>query len=462
MADNGEQAYNDPGNVLGAGVVQSDIGPTTGADNSQIRLDHFYKKALVEVRNAQFFQPLADVRAMPKHMGKTIKQYKYIPILDDRNVNDQGIDASGAVIVNGGWSVWLADGTLVVTGTGWVAPANGNAGYFDIEANARAAALANGFIHQNHGNLYGSSKDIGVITAKLPALTEHGGRVNRVGHTRQIIKGSIVKQGFFSEYTQESLDFDSDSELLSHITEESLVAANEMTEDNIQKDLINGAGVIRYSGAATSRVTVTGEADDGKLIYEDLLRLGIDLDNNKCPKSTKIITGSRMIDTRVINAARYLYCGSDMIQTFEGMVDMHNAPAFRSVETYAQAGNIINGEIGAVGQFRIVVVPEMMNWPAGGGAVTTNPGYKATDMNGTEYYDVFPLLVVGSGSFTTIGFQTDGKTVKFKIIHKKPGIETATAADPYGEKGHYAIKWYYGSMILRPEWIGLLHSVAAE
>jgi N4-gp56 family major capsid protein len=61
-----------------------------------------------------------------KNYGKKIKKYLYLPLLDDRNINDQGIDATGATIAN--------------------------------------------------GNLYGSSKDVGTIVGKLPTLTEHGGR----------------------------------------------------------------------------------------------------------------------------------------------------------------------------------------------------------------------------------------------------------------------------------------------
>lgn len=35
-----------------------------------------------------------------KHYGKTIKKYHYVPLLDDRNVNDQGIDATGISTAN--------------------------------------------------------------------------------------------------------------------------------------------------------------------------------------------------------------------------------------------------------------------------------------------------------------------------------------------------------------------------
>jgi hypothetical protein len=117
----------------------------------------------------------------------------------------------------------------------------------------------------NYGNLYGSSKDVGVIQSKIPALTEFGGRVNRVGMKRIELEGSIEKFGFFDEYTQESLDFDSDEELLMHITEESVKAANEITEDQLQIDLLNGAGVVRYAGDATSTATLGGSTAAGNL-----------------------------------------------------------------------------------------------------------------------------------------------------------------------------------------------------
>jgi len=101
-------------------------------------------------------------------------------------------------------------------------------------------------------------------------------------------------------------------------------------------------------------------------------------------------------------------------------------------------------------------VPEMLHWAGAGAAVGTNPGYRATGAN----YDVYPLLVIGEDSFTTIGFQTDGKTVKFSVLTKMPGAETADRNDPYGETGFSSIKWYYGMLVKRPERIATIRCVA--
>lgn len=488
-----ERMYNDP-----IGGTPSDIGP-------QMNDFYYQKKALIEMKKKQFFSPMADVFSMPKHFGKTIKRYHYIPLLDDANINDQGIDAAGN-IANGTVGTYTAtvkaypaigavpaadhldvryftaENTVAATAT-TAAEAAASAYFASIGLTDTATAVAAGWSVTgtngnlaaippvpNTGNLYGSSKDVATITGKMPTLSEQGGRVNRVGFKRVEIEGSIEKMGFFDEYTKESVDFDSDSELLMHVNREMLNGANEITEDALQIDLLNGAGVIRYGGDAVSKATISGDQNDednltpSLITYEDLMRLSIDLDNNRCPKSTKIITGSRMVDTKTIDSARYLYIGSELIPMFKRMTDLFGNQAFIPVQQYASAGNIANGEIGTVDQFRIVVVPEMMHWAGegatvGGGAGTNpaNAGYRETGGS----YDVFPMLVVGDASFTTIGFQTDGKSVKFKIKHVKPESDTSYSFDdPYGEKGFMSIKWYYGTMILRPERIALCMSVA--
>ena len=490
--------YNDP-----AGGTASDVG-------SQIRTDFFFRKALVEASRESFFGQLANVRAMPKNMGKKIKQYHYMPLLDDRNVSDQGIQADGVALgtdfvasttyakqvitlvadaSEGGGTYYytgvatganvgaartaadnIAEGKVIAfANQNGFADANYAACVIKLEAGPWTVTklLTTDLLSVNYGNLYGSNKDVGTITAKIPALTEFGGRVNRVGFTRIEIEGTIEKFGFFDEYTQESLDFDSDPELLQHITTESVKGANEITEDQLQIDLLNAAGVVRYTGDATSTATLGGSTAAGNtedvLVYDDLVKLDIELDDNRTPKNTKVITGSRMIDTRVVNAARYAYIGSELQPALMRMVDYHSERAFLPVAQYGAAATIVRGEFGTAGNFRFIVVPEMMHWAAAGAAVGNIQDEVcrwSQNAAGTAKLNVYPLLVIGDGSFTTIGFQTDGKTVKFKITHKKPGRETADRNDPYGEVGFYSIKWYYGFMLLRPERLALLKTVA--
>lgn len=406
LNDTKQIRYNDP-----AGGTKSDVD--AGSGGRQINTEYWHKKALVEEAKEMYFGQLSNTTHMPKHYGKKLSMYHYLPILSDDNVNDQGIDASGATIVD--------------------------------------------------GNLYGSSKDVTTISGKIPLLGETGGRANRVGTSRKTIEAEMYKVGFFTEFSKDALDLDTDNELYGHISGEMIKAANELNEDLIQMDLLMGAGIVKYAGAATQPTEITGEGDDiSEVTYDDLQRLAKDLYDNRTPKQTKVIVGSRLVDTRVINSAMYMYCGSDMVATLTRMTDHHGNPAFVGVEHYAHSGvagvNSINGEIGKVGDFRIVQVPEMMSWRGAGAAETAaNAGYQATGSK----YDVFPMLVVGAGSFSTIGFQTGGKSTKFRIKHSFPQDDISYGAhDPFGEIGFMSIKFWYGTLIPRPERLAVLKTVA--
>jgi N4-gp56 family major capsid protein len=311
---------------------------------------------------------------------------------------------------------------------------------------------------------------VGTITNKLPALSENGGRVNRVGFQRLQRKGSIHQFGFFYEFTKESLDFDSEDNVKEHLSRELMNGAVQLTEAVLQKDLLAAAGTVLFAGGAVSDATVTGEITPAAgpvpeipasvVSYQNLMRLDKILTDNRTPKQTKIISGSRNIDTRVISGGRVMFVSSELASTLKGMKDLFGNKAFIEPQHYADAGTLMNGEIGSVDAFRFIQVPEMLHWAGAGAEVVDNPGYHSTTVGGTERYDVYPMLVVGDDSFQTIGFQTDGKTVKFSVITKMPGNDTADRNDPYGLTGFSSIRWYYGILVKRPERIALIKCVA--
>lgn len=392
-----------------------------GPGSSQMNTFFWLKKSLIEARKDQYFMPLSSTINLPKNYGKAVKVYQWIPLLDDRNVNDQGIDANGLTKAN--------------------------------------------------GNLYGSSRDVGTITAELPTLTENGGRVNRVGFKRIQREGSIHQFGFFTEFTKESLDFDSEDNVKDHLSRELMNGAVQLTEAVLQRDLLAAAGTVLYAGAATSDATITGETvpeDPGVspeipasvVSYRNLMRLDQILTDARVPMQTKIISGSRNIDTRVVQGGRLMYVSSALSPVLKGMKDLFGNKAFIEPQHYADAANLLNGEIGAAAGFRFIQVPEMLHWAGAGAVVTSNPGYRTSTKGGQERYNVYPMLVVGDDSFQTIGFQTDGKTVKFSVITKMPGTETADRNDPYGLTGFSSIRWYYGILIKRPERLALIKTVA--
>ena len=86
-----EQAFENPSMYNNGGP----IGTPKATIGNQMYEHYWNKKALVEAAKEQYFGQMADTMNMPKHFGKTIKLFHYLPLLDDRNINSQGIDANG-------------------------------------------------------------------------------------------------------------------------------------------------------------------------------------------------------------------------------------------------------------------------------------------------------------------------------------------------------------------------------
>ena len=360
---------------------------TNSTVGTQYNLFKYNKQAVIEATKKQFFGQMSGVLNQPKHFGKTVKKYLYVPILDDRNSNDQGIDAAGAA-------------------------------YDD-------------------GNIYGSSKDIGIMGTKMPILSEEGGRVNRVGMTRLDLEGSIENFGIFEEWTRDSMNFDTDDKLMTHLYREAGRAAGELNEDKLAIDLYNAAGIVVYAGGGTDLTTTVKPCE-----YDELELMDKTLTENYCPMDTQIIDGSRNIDTKTVDGARYAHCSIDSRLSLQKMKDSFGEKAWTPARMYAAGGTLATGEKGAIEATRFIEVPEMP---------TTLGGTGDTEI-------IHPILFIGSGSFTQIGFQSNGKSTKLEIITKKPSRETADRNDPYGKKGFYSINWWSGVLVERPEWIGkILH-----
>jgi N4-gp56 family major capsid protein len=374
------------------------------------------RKAIIEAVKYSHFSKLSSVQNQPAGYGKTFTKYRYYPLLSDLNTNLQGIDAAGAAL----------------TGA-----AGGNPGY---------------------GNLYGSSRDFGLITSKIPYVSEGADRVNRVGITRTSVSATLTRVGFFADWTDESMQFDSDLQMQSHFTDELVKGAEQLKEGLLQLDLVNGAGVIRYAGSATSLATVTAEGAGAAIIdYDDVIRLSIALDTNRAPKRFTILKGSTLVDTATVNGSRALFIPPELQTTFMDMVNTNGTEMFTPVEKYASQTTVLEGEIGAVGGFRVIVNQEMFVHADDGAVPSANPGYRAV----AGHYSVYNCLAVAGDSFTSIGFQTNSpEAPKFNLVIKPPGPDAVTLDNPYGNKGVASIQFYYATLIERSDWIGLLRGVA--
>lgn len=403
--------YNDPAGYRTGTATPSTIGP-------QLVDFMFIKKALAEQAKEIVFSNMSSTIEIPKHTGTAIKRYVDVLMLDDKNINDQGIDAAGQT----------------------------------------------GQLSRNpNGNLYGSSRDIGVIADRLPALGEQGGRVNRVGFKRLTIQGTMQKYGFFYEFTQDALNFDTQADLLQNMSREAVRGATQLQEAMLQKDLLDNCGTVYVPGTGfadwdtDTTTSLKASVDDTAIpTYKDFMKFKLMLDDLRVPGSTSMFTGTRYIDTKTIPSARFAFISNALLPMLEQVKDFNNQPAWVPVEQYAAGGYTHPKEVGKIGNFRFIVVPEALYWGGAGAAPAQNSIHRAT----SNKLDVYPILVIGEDAFTTIGFQTNGRDGKIKVMTKMPGLETASFDDPYGSRGFTSMQWWYGFLAQRPERLACMYTVA--
>lgn len=317
--------------------------------------------------------------------------------------------------------------------------------------------------------------DVSTGLASDAALAEGAGAVNKRSIKKVTIETSFARYGEMIDYTDEVEMFSEDAVQVRY-REELGHLANRRAEDLVQLDMMS-TSTIQYSGTATSMAEVgddvtaaDGSEDDLSRVTHDLIRKGVrKLVRNRAVKNTSIVTGSTKIDTRTINKAFYAIIGPEVKFDLENLTRGNSyekeyvyVPAYK----YADASNLAEGEVGAMGDVRFIESESQLVHTGAGAvapasyagdlATTTLTSEMAAAMNtfygGSEYsagqvrFDVFPILYPTKGSFATVGLKGHGK-IKFNSQSPKK-IELG---NPYGTQGFFSYNMWYAGIILREE-----------
>ena len=427
--------------------------------------DKFWSKgAIREAAKKRTFTQLGDRLTQPKHYGDEIVKERQFPILHELNRIDGGIDATTASVVLNTFYAYNTAGSLVGTfnAIDYAADAGDVAGVVGskLAQDAAVAAAAGGKVLNGTGALYGGDADYAVVSGTFPSLTEEGGNVNAVNTKSVTVRGNVSEFGLHTKFTQKSIDMDSRVGILAQKTKSLGEAKGDIYEQQVQADLLAASEVNRsFAGTtATSLITCNRLAE---LTFADLRLMEQELKRLLVPRDTKIISGSSKIDTKVVGKAYYVYVGQELTPMLEDM--QHNSVnVWKPVESYADAGVIADGEIGAIGRFRFIEVDNMMKY-RGVGAVDgvadsadDTAGYHSSLAagGGSDAFDVFPVLFVGSDSFATVGFEGDSSQIKTAM----PKADAHN--DPFGKNGSMSISWYFGTLIYKAERIMQVATVA--
>ncbi len=374
---------------------------TNTASNGANTIVHFYDRAGIKAANAMgVYAQFADRKSMPLKMGKTFKISKWQHIYD----LDQG----------------------------------------DADFNTKG---------------YLGKRDLASVTSNLAnsggtgTIAEGAGAVNQVTPTKVTVSADIARYGFMIEYTDEVVLFSEDPVQVKY-REELGYLVNQASEDLVQKDMLNGAGIVINAGT-TGAVNTIGSsilADDTNAenykVSFDLIRKGVKaLVRNRAKRNTDIVTGSTKIDTRTIDKAFYGIVGPEVKYDLEELQrGSGNAESFAYIPAYqyASAASLAEGEIGSMHDVRFIE-SEGAFVEVGAGAVLP-ASYVGELANDGTNFDVFPVLFPTKGAFATLGLKGKGKVA----FHSK-APDVVELGNPYGTKGFFSANMWYAGLVLQPE-----------
>jgi len=425
-------------------------GGLTTTDIDEQYNDKFWSKgAIREAMRKRTFTQLGDKLTQPKHYGDEIVKERHLPILHPMNQLDGGVDATTATLLQNVFYAYDAGGTLVGTY---------ETRDYETAALAFAAADAAGdSVRNGAGSLYNGDADYSVVTGSFPSLSEEGGNVNGVNTKSITLRGNVAEFGMHMKFTQRAIDMDSRVGVLAQKTKDLGEAKGDIFESQVQADLIAASELNRtFAGVVATSVKTCNQ--DAVLTFADLRLMEQELKRLLVPRDTKIIKGSTKIGTKVIQKAFYVYVGQELYPVLQDM--QHNSVnVWEALETYADAAgsNVAEGEIGRIGGFRFIEVDNMLKYAGKGvtkvddSSANDTDGWNASTIPfgdagaGSQGFDVFPVLFVGSDSFATVGFAGDSSKIK-TAMPKADAIN-----DPFGKNGSMSIAWYFGTLIYKSE-----------
>lgn len=428
------------GNTYGDGTVAS------GGSHDNIRVDYYDRGAIKIAVADLIYGKFVDSKTQKRNSGKTFRISRFLHILNDANVNNQGLDGDGNVIGNTSW---------IFNNIAYATEGAADAAKVTFDATAEGiAAIANNVeplvydVTTGGGNLYGSSRNVGDVVTGIPVLAEGADRVNRVGVTRENFSCTLVRQGNFEEYNDEVQLF-SDHDMQMEYRTKLARLAIEVKDDNTQLGMLGAAGVRFYAGTATSIATVGASDEEALPTYNFFRKITKRLKINLAIRNDSMLTGSTKIGTTPINRAYYAIVGPDVVYDVEGI------PEFRAVHEYGYASNLADNEIGSIHETRFLETTRAMKYAGGGGAIAGGDthGYQNDGTN----FDVFPILYPTKGSYATVSLAGAG-AIKFKS--KAPG--KATSSDPYGVKGLFSYNTWFAGLALQPEKLLVAYCTATE
>lgn len=440
-------------------------GTTSSSINRQFSPE-FVTKAVAEMApRKRYFSQRSNPIAMPKNYGDTLTKEVRLPILHKDNMVDANIDAANATVAQNMFFVLNADGSINAT-YDVAAYAVTNSVTLDAARTAvnsaavTAAAGIGGKVKTSAGYLLNGKAAYAVASNAIPVLPEEGGIIGLLNSTSKLVSAKITFHAIGLKYTVRSVDLDSRKNQVAQKIKDLARATGELKEIQVRNSIVSASEGYRLIASNTATTVGTMRAED-ILTYDALQGFEQALIADDVPMDTEIIEGTVKIDTKVIEDGWVIYCNRELMPGIRKVKGPDGTTlAFVPKSQYAAGTTLMDGEFGAIGSFRFVVVPDLQAYRGAGATVVGDSSLTAADRNNRYAtggkYDVFPLIVIGSDSFSTTGFTDKDVTA----AHIPPVRDVYN--DMSAQVGGVVSNWTYGFLNYRPERIRQLAVVGQK
>lgn len=446
---------------------------SNGFQNYTFFLD---KNAIKAITNEHIFGQFASVRSMPLNSGKEwrvkVEHYSYNRMPWAFN-GDSPMDAQTlALSEDFKKKGYVSNRSLSDVTANLLGDRTTYGRTWEDKTNQNGSTLVNGTSGvTSEGYLIDGTTEADGKTKLGKRLLEGQGASNKVTFVDSTINAHITQFGEMIDYTEDVTLF-SDTNFQRRAYEELGKRAKDIIEDLHQLTLLGTTNTI-FSGAATSLATMgdgiaagTPDAVTGlnaveesyKINYKLIQSVAKRLQKYKVPVMKKMITGLLEFKTTPVPDCYVAICGPDV--KFDLMETIRSTAktdefAFKGAEQYAKGTTLFNGEFGSVGNIRFVCYDNMLVEKGVGASV--DGGYVGNLSHTDNKFDVFPIIIIGGDSFATIQLQGKG-TFEFNSMSPK---EALSMENPYANKGFFSYKFWYGSVIVRPERVLRLNVLAS-
>lgn len=408
----------------------------------------------------------ANTYTMPKNHGDTATVEVRYPAIHEDSISAANVDATSAVLVQGVFYKYnVATGALLdqKKAIDFLRDAAGaTRTYAEASIAAKAALGAAGageVIKSSAGSFVNGKGVFQAFSGDVANLPEEGGMVNGIMGVSKLVSAKVVDKGVHQRYTVKSIDLDSRVGQIARKIADTGDALAIIKEQYVQNRLMNAAGTNMMISTTDGAITTVAEIDGAdRLTYDSLEAFGIALQNADVPMDTEIIQGTDLTDTVTVSDAYIMDINREVVPTLTRIVGPGGNLPWEPKEKYAAGTTLMEGEVGKITglPFRFRVIDDFQVERGAGEEVASDNDAGTTGQQASSYvtanedgskkfYDVFTAMVVGSDSWTMVGFGKNSTTAK----HNPPVGDSYN--DPFGKVGSIAAETSIGVLVYRPE-----------